>query len=170
MEKTVIVINGRGGVGKDTLCDAAAGRFRTMNVSAIDPIKEMASMCGWHGEKTDTARKFLSDLKQLTVDYSDYPTRWLLDRFEEFRASDREILFVHIREGAEIDKLVREIHSRGGRVVTLLIRRGSGRIYGNASDDNVEDHPYDLIYENNKPLEEAARDFTEFLERSLQQP
>ena len=66
-DKTVIIINGSGGVGKDTLCEFAMKKYRCMNTSAITPVKEMAAMAGWRGEKTDAARKFLSDLKQLTA-------------------------------------------------------------------------------------------------------
>ena len=47
MKKAVIVINGAGGVGKDTLCDLAAKHFNVYNVSSITPIKEIASLCGW---------------------------------------------------------------------------------------------------------------------------
>lgn len=167
MEKTVIVINGGGGVGKDTLCEFAMKRFPCSNTSAIIPIKEMAAMAGWRGEKTDAARKFLSDLKQLTVEYNDYPTRWLTERYREFLKSEAVILFVHIREGSEIDKLVSAVKAEGGRAVTLLIRRGEARHYGNASDDNVESYDYDLVYENNKTLAEAEEDFPSFLEQAL---
>lgn len=166
-DKTVIIINGSGGVGKDTLCGFAMNKYRCMNTSAITPIKEMAAMAGWRGEKTDAARKFLSDLKQLTVGYSDYPTRWLMERYREFLAGDAEIMFVHIREGSEIDKLVSAIKAEGGRVLTLLIRRGKSRHYGNASDDNVENYDYDLTYQNDKTLKQAEKDFPAFLEREL---
>ena len=65
MNKVVIVINGAGGVGKDTLCELASLHFKVFNVSSITPIKEIASMCGWSGAKDDKSRKFLSDLKLL---------------------------------------------------------------------------------------------------------
>ncbi|MBO5879339.1 MAG: hypothetical protein J6Q68_02150, partial [Clostridia bacterium] len=67
MKKLVMVINGAGGVGKDTLCDFASAHFSVMNISSITPIKEIAAMCGWNGEKSDKARKFLSDLKALSI-------------------------------------------------------------------------------------------------------
>ena len=51
MKKTVIVINGAGGVGKDTLCDAVALHLPTCNISSITPIKEIARTFGWNGEK-----------------------------------------------------------------------------------------------------------------------
>ena len=44
MNKTVLVINGAGGVGKDTLCAMAAEKFRVENISSITPIKEIAKI------------------------------------------------------------------------------------------------------------------------------
>ena len=46
MKKLAIVINGAGGVGKDTLCDFAAKHYKTLNVSTITPIKEIAADYG----------------------------------------------------------------------------------------------------------------------------
>lgn len=163
MKKTVFVINGAGGVGKDTLCDLAAKHFRVYNVSSIDPIKEIAAMTGWAGEKTDKARKFLSDLKRLTIDYNDYPTIWGKARFDEFMNSENEIMFFHIREAEEIEKYVK---ATSGMAKTLLIRGGdrmSKSYYGNVSDDEVENYNYDYYFVNDKNLEEAEIAFCEFL-------
>ena len=165
MEKTVIVINGAGGVGKDTLCEFAEKHFKVMNVSSITPIKEIAAMCGWKGEKTDKARKFLSDLKALSIEYNDYPTLWATEKYNEFLHSENEIMFLHIREGEEIEKFVR---ATGGKAKTLLVRGGERMTkssYGNVSDDMVENYPYDYYFVNDKSLEEAERDFVEFLKR-----
>ena len=163
MEKTVIVINGAGGVGKDTLCEFAEKHFKVMNISSITPIKEIAKMCGWNGEKTDKARKFLSDLKALSIEYNDFPTLWAKEKYSEFLASDNEIMFVHIREGEEIAKFVK---ATGGKAKTLLVRGGERMTksnYGNASDDGVENYPYDYYFLNDKSLEEAEKSFIEFL-------
>ena len=96
MKKAVIVINGRGGVGKDTLCDMAAKSFKTLNVSSITPIKEIAKMCGWDGAKDDKSRKFLADLKKLSVEYNDYPTVWAAEKYKEFLSSDKELMLKNI--------------------------------------------------------------------------
>ena len=163
MKKLTLVINGRGGVGKDTLCEVAATRYRVMNVSSITPIKELAAACGWQGEKTDRARRFLSELKRLTAEYNDYPTAWITARYREFLEGDSEILFVHIREGEEIRKFVA---ATGGEARTLLVRadrRMPAHTYGNAADDLVEAYAYDYYFDNDAPAKEAGEAFLAFL-------
>ena len=163
MQKVAIVINGAGGVGKDTLCELAAKHFKVKNISSITPIKEVAALCGWDGTKDNKARKFLSDLKQLCVDYNDYPTLWAKARYDEFLLGDEEIMFVHIREPEEIKKFV---DATGGEAKTLLVRGGkrmSNEKYGNVSDDGVENYSYDMYYLNENSLDIAEREFVELL-------
>ena len=164
--KLVIIINGKGGTGKDTVCELAARHYKVRNVSSIDPIKEIAGRYGWHGEKDAKARKFLSALKQAFVDYNDLPNTYVRHQYEEFMAGDEEILFVHIREGAQIDAFKARIPTK---CVTLLVHsdgRSQGS-YGNASDDQAEDYAYDYCYVNNKPLSELETDFMAFLQTVL---
>lgn len=167
MKKVAIVINGGGGVGKDTLCDLAAKHFKTINISTIDPIKELARMAGWRGEKTDKARKYLADLKALCVAYNNYPTEWALGVYNKFLLDDTQILFVHIREPLEIEKFV---SATGGAAKTLLVRapsRQRATAYGNAADDSVENYSYDLYFSNDGTIEEAEIGFTELLNAVL---
>lgn len=167
MKKLAIVINGAGGVGKDTLCELAAKHFKVKNISSITPIKEIAALCGWDGTKDNKARKFLSDLKKLCVEYNDYPTLWAKAQYDEFLKSDEEIMFVHIREPEEIQKFVDAI---GGAAKTLLVRGGkrmSNEKYGNASDDGVENYSYDLYYLNENTLDIAETEFVELLKNNI---
>ena len=163
MKKLAIVINGAGGVGKDTLCDLAAKHFKVLNISSITPIKEIAAQCGWDGTKDDKARKFLSDLKRICVEYNDYPTVWAKAHYDTFLESDDEIMFVHIREGSEIEKFVK---ATDGEAKTLLVRGGERmkkEVYGNVSDDEVENYSYDYYFTNDKSLEDAEKDFCALL-------
>ena len=167
MSKAVIVINGSGGVGKDTLCDLAAKHLKIENISTITPIKEIAAQCGWDGSKDDKSRRFLSDLKKLSADYNDFPTNWALARYHKFLLSDDDILFVHIREPEEIAKFVR---ATDGAALTLLVRGGERArraAYGNVSDDCVEDYSYDYYFMNDKCIEDAETCFVAMLKEII---
>jgi len=167
MTHKIIIINGTGGVGKDTLCEFAARHYRVKNVSSITPVKEIARRYGgWNGEKDAKSRKFLADLKQLFVDYNDMPFHYLCGECDAFLKSENEILFVHIREGGEIAKLK---EYAGKTCVTLLVERDMGgtACWGNEADDNVRDYPYDFVYHNDRSLAEAEADFCSFLEQQI---
>ncbi len=169
MEKIVIIINGNGGVGKDTLCDLAAKQFRVHTVSSITPIKEVAQKYGgWNGEKDNKSRRFLADLKEIFVEYNDLPFQYLCKEYSQFMKSKDQILFAHIREGSEIDKFKKHV---SGACYTLLVTRNLNENvrWGNMSDDNVKMYKYDLIYENDKSLKESGRDFCEFLAKNIQE-
>lgn len=151
MRKTVIVINGRGGCGKDTICDICAELYQVVNVSSITPIKEIAAIAGWNGEKDPKSRKMLADLKELFTAYNDLPTKYVLSELDKFLETANEILFVHIREASEIKKFV-DAASKKCRTITLLVKRQtedySDKALGNASDDNVNDYDYDYTFIN----------------------
>ena len=164
MKKLAIVINGKGGVGKDTLCDFASKYRKTLNVSSITPIKEIAASHGWNGEKTPKARKFLADLKSIFTEWNDLPNSYALEKYKEFLNGDYELFFVHIREGSEIMKFVDGAEKLGQKPITLLVTaKRCERKYGNASDDDVEDFCYDYTYRNDLPLDKAEEDFMRFL-------
>lgn len=167
MEKLGIVINGRGGVGKDTLCDIAAKVYNTVNVSSITPIKKIAEENGWKGEKTPEARKFLAELKRIFTEYNDLPNRYVLAEYDAFlRDPEKQLFFVHIREGEQIKRFVTASKCfEGGHCVTLLVtsERCKGT-YGNSSDDMVEDYDYDYTFANDGTLSQAKVEFLNFLD------
>ncbi len=166
MKKIVVIINGSGGVGKDTLCDIVGKYYDVMNISSIDPIKKIAIDNGWNGEKNEKSRKFLAELKNLFVDFNDLPQRYLMKKYSDFLQSKKQVLFVHIREPKEIEKFKNEIQIE---CVTLLIR---GRVdikteWNNAADDDVEQYEYDFYYDNCKNLEGVEADFLQFFKTIL---
>lgn len=166
--KLLIIINGRGGVGKDTLCEFAASRWKVRNVSSITPIKEIAAAYGWKGEKTPQARRFLADLKEAFTRYNDLPTHYLLEQYKIFLEGEEQLMFAHIREPEEIKKFKEKA---GKSCVTLLVKReGEGpAAWGNAADDQTENYVYDYVYDNSFPLKEAEGDFLIFLEKIMQE-
>ena len=169
MKKSVVIINGKGGVGKSTLCEVVAKKYSVRNVSSITPIKEIAKIGGWQGEKGNKDRKFLADLKKLFVEYNDLPFVYLKKEMESFLQKKEEILFIHIREKEEIKKFLQYASSKKVICKTLLITREeeSDKIYGNLADDMVEQYMYDVVYKNDMPLEKVEKDFMMFFEKNV---
>jgi len=162
-QKVVIVINGRGGAGKDTICGAVAKYIPSASVSAITPIKELAKSYGWDGEKDDKSRKFLADLKKAFIDYDGMPNRYLENEYIKFMSGGADILFVHIREGSQIDDFKRRVPTK---CITLLVRPPEGQgiaAFGNESDDGVENYAYDYCYTNRETIEAMEPEFMDFL-------
>ena len=66
MDKHIFIINGSGGVGKDTFVGLVSTQLNDMlkkfhtviNFSSVDKVKEIAKEIGWDGKKTEKNRKF----------------------------------------------------------------------------------------------------------------
>jgi hypothetical protein len=164
IKKVIIVINGQGGVGKDAVCNAVARIIPCKTVSSIDAIKRIARKSGWKGEKTDPARKFLSDLKLAFSTYNNLPFEDMMRETREFLAKDNHnILFVPIREPKEIDKFKKAANEFCPCVTLLITRPQIERDFGNMADDNVKNYPYDFTfvndYENLRLLSESVVPF-----------
>ena len=167
VKKLVIVINGAGGVGKDTLIGAVAEKYETRNISSVDPIKDLARQAGWTGEKDDKSRKMLSDLKALFTEYNDLSLSYIKDQYEQFLSSEEQVMFVHIREPEEIARFV---DTAPEYIMTLLISSPWVlAAYGNDSDDRVRKYKYDMLYRNHLPLDEAKEDFLWYFDRWFKQ-
>lgn len=159
MKKLIIIINGKGGCGKDTLVKFVQSqyeRYEVWNISAIDPIKEIAKPYGYsENNKDEKWRKALSLLKEAFILIDNIPLKYLLRKTEAFLESDDKIMFVHIREPYEIDKFklaVKDmfIYEKEFRLNTLLIKREDtdNKVYGNKSDDEVDNYNYDFVFTN----------------------
>ena len=105
--KLVVIINGRGTSGKDT-CISFINSFKVMNVSSIDPIKEAATILGWNGVKTKKARKYLSDMKKLSVEFNDYPMNYIMKMYEKFMSpyNEDDVIIMHF-----INEIISDIRS-----------------------------------------------------------
>lgn len=155
MSKTVIVINGQGGNGKDFVVKAAALKFKVRNISVADIPKAMAKIGGWDGKsKDDASREFLSDILVAVRKYNQYCNKDAIRRIKEFSESDDEIIFVHIREPQDIIYVKQDVEKISGlKVKTLLVLSPAGkRTYGNIGDDSVFNYEYDYEYINDKSL------------------
>ncbi len=166
MQKRIYIINGSGGVGKDTVCGIAAEHYCVRNISSITPIVEIAKFAGWDGIKTPASRRLLARLKEVFTEYNDLSFSYCMQQLAAFRASDEEqILFVHIREPEEIARF-RQAAGEGCR--TLLVRRPALEArgpLGNRADDSVEQYPYDDILWNDGTVEQLRHRVLELLSR-----
>lgn len=158
--KEIVVINGSGGVGKDTFVEFCREFTSVMNISSVDKVKEAASvLAGWNGEKDEKSRKFLSDLKDLGIKYNNAPLRYISNMAEEFEKSENQLMFVHIRESEEIEKCKNKLKAK-----TLLItNKNVGSILTNVSDRDVDKYQYDYHISNDGTLEELREKAKEFV-------
>ena len=163
----VVVINGTGGVGKDTfiyLCKFATPPGYIRSYSSVDRVKEYAHLMGWSGGKTEKDRKFLSDLKKALVDWKDIPFSSMQEYFK-CASEDKNchILFLHIREPEEIKRAVNEFNA-----VTLLIKNKRVKpIESNHSDAEVFNYHYDFVISNDGTIGDLSVKAKKFVEEVM---
>lgn len=157
MFKQVFIINGSGGHGKDSFIEALNNLFWKEcvvgNYSSIDKVKEIAKAIGWDGTKTERNRKFLNDLKLLTIAFNDMPLNDIKEYTNSFMSNDttNRILFLHVREPEEIAKAINAFKEYNAKA--LLVKRDSAKhIVSNMADGNVYDYNYDIVINNNGTL------------------
>lgn len=149
----IYVVNGFPGSGKTTfenfvaklMGDNCEGIF-----SIIEPIKLAAIILGWDQEKTPQSRKFLSDLKDLSTRYNDYPFIDIIMRVKNVMdyVDNDHCCFIDCREPNEIERLCKELNARS----ILVIRDSMERNPSNHADANVESYKYDLYIYNTGSL------------------
>lgn len=148
--KKIFILNGSGGVGKDTFVDLVSHYIPTIHFSSVTKVKEIAKAIGWNGGKTEKDRKFLSDLKLLCTEYNNMPFNSMNEKVSEFINSNAELLFLDIREPNEI-----EIAKQAFNAETILVKRNSVKhITSNMADGNVYNYQYDHIIENNGDIDD----------------
>ena len=168
LDKHIFIINGSGGVGKDTFVELVSTelnnklkKFHTVvNFSSVDKVKEIAKEIGWNGKKTERDRKFLSDLKLLTSEYCDMPFKSIKNKVNEFfEDKESRFLFLHIREPKEIQRAAKEFNAK----TILIVRDTIKHITSNMADENVFNYEYDYIIENNGTKEELNNKVKDFV-------
>ena len=171
----VVIINGKGGCGKDTfvtMCQDILSTNNVYNISTVDFVKQVAEYCGWDGTKTPENRKFLSDLKDLLAYWNDIPfkkvaegVRNCCDCASLLDSFDNSVIFIHCREPKEIKKLVKEFDA-----ITLLIRRDAAECVEqiNHADNEVLNYEYDYVIPNKGTLSELRARAEKFLRECLE--
>ncbi len=151
----IIIINGSGGCGKDQFIEFFKHKkIIVYNISTIDKVKKIAKLMGWNGEKDETSRKFLSDLKSLWINFNSYIFDDIINFCDSKINSKQTFIFIHCREPEEIKKFKKYFKNK---CITLLIKRPEFILYSNSSDRNVDKYEYDKILFNNKSLKHLKK-------------
>lgn len=175
ISKRIIIINGKGTSGKDTFVNIVNKYVPTENYSSINLIKKVATQLGYNGGKTMKDRKFLSDMKVLATKYNDSPYNDIIDKVLKFiycKQNKNQLLFIHIREPKEIQRLVDFCKESNIKVNTLLIKRENIESveYGNMADDNVYNYDYDFVINNDGTVDDLLNTAIWYLCRILNVP
>ena len=150
--KLIIIVNGKPRAGKDTFALLLNKCEPVYKDSIIDKVKAMALDCGWKGGKTEKDRKFLSDLKKLTTDYSDMSYNDVIDKATEFYCDEikERILLIDMREAEDIDRAKYDMNA-----ITVFIKNDNVEaVTSNEADANVENYKYDYYIENNGTIKD----------------
>jgi dephospho-CoA kinase len=163
--KTVVIINGFPGAGKDTFVELIQRMYpNTGNVHTSDPAKTAAKTLGWEGEKDALSRAFLADLVFASYNLFDGPTKYVLQFLERTGAP---VTFVHSREPERIKLLVERLKAEEYKVITLYINRNVGNEFSNKADADVWRYAYDVYIDNNGTLDTFERNAMVFMDRLL---
>lgn len=160
----IIPVNGKPGVGKDTVCDwiriaLVTTRIQFKTYSMVDPIKEIATKCGWSGSKRPKDRDGLAKLKFILSSWLDYPFTELMRFVSKYTYVDPNVesaaplvIFVHAREYPDILR----IHETFGPHVPFVLWVDAGdRVKFDESITNGADN---LVDQDKKLLLESGFD------------
>lgn len=164
-KKQIFITNGMARCGKDTFAEFLNEIVSTLKYSSIDKVKIIARMCGWDGGKTEKDRKFLSDLKMLTSEYSDMAFADIRKKIFEFLDKDFEhqVLLIDIREPEEVERVKKAFGAK-----TILINNENVKIINsNPADANVFNYEYDFIIDNSSTLEAFKNEVQKFAEENI---
>ena len=158
----IYILNGKAGSGKTTFFKLIEEKCRNYvyNYSTVDLVKKVAYGCGWNGSKTPENRKFLSDLKDLLIEWDDVPYKDCLKEIKRITSladiydmeHDDWAIFIDCREPKEIQKFV----DRLGAKTIFIDRKIEDYNASNHADAEVENFDYDMVINNNGTLEDLA--------------
>lgn len=157
----LIILNGSGGVGKDSFVNACANYVSLENYSTITYYKEIAKeKFNWDGIKDEKGRKLLSDLKRASIEYNNLPLKQFQKEYDEI--NDMHLVDMFICMCRDIDD-IKKIKILYPHTITVLVtNKNVSDIHSNVGDDNVYNWYYDYIIANDgdlNDLNESAKTF-----------
>lgn len=154
-----IIVGGFPRSGKSTFvsyCQEIIGEQYTLDISTVDLVKWLAAKAGWDGTKTPKNRKFLSDLKQLLIEWDDVPYKDIIKTAQKKRAeldsygiTHTLYVFVQCREPEEIQKFVDRVGAR-----TVFVSRKDHEKPTNESDIATRRYNYEATIFNDGDLDQ----------------
>jgi hypothetical protein len=155
--KKILITNGSGGCGKDTLAELMSKYVDIIKYSSIDFFKELGTLGRMKTQKNEGERILLYNLKKAFIEYNELPTILCGEEIDNFLQNDEnDILIIDVREPKEIQKL-KELYPQ--IITVLVINKNVPVITYNSSDANVFDYVYDYVIDNSYTLgvlEESA--------------
>lgn len=184
--KYVLIFNGHPQSGKTTFEKAIAQKHKSVIYPSITPIiellnKMMIDSCEDEdlkdlyvysaARKLPDYRRLLSDMKRAICNFDggDYVNSSIKREVVKFLEDDSmEFFMIDIREPEYIRQFVNELSLFKGKkfkVLTVFVNRENNRLWGNPSDDDVENYQYDVAVNNTGSLEAFTNEcLNEFLE------
>lgn len=160
----IIPVNGKPGVGKDTVCEYIRIALLTTHIkfrsySLVDPIKEIARKCGWSGSKRPKDRDGLAQLKFILSSWLDYPFTEFINFVSKHTYLEPNVevakplvIFVFAREYPDI---LRIYEAFGSHVPFVLWVDAGDRVQ---FDENISNGADNFVDENKKMLLESGFD------------
>ncbi len=164
---SIFIINGSPRSGKDTFVKFVQTYYpNTINFSSIDFIRWLSVKYFNFNDKVkdEKSRKFLSGFKRILTEYNDFPFNMCCSAIND--KNSNEVIFLHIRELSEIEKL-KNIYN--DIKVVYVDKETDNEYIGNNSDDNVYQvkEISDIIIHNDNSLEELNKTAKWFVERYI---
>lgn len=161
--KTIFIINGMAGAGKDTFVSFLNEIIPTQHISIVDKAKETAKTMGWAGEKTEKDRRFLSDIKLATDRYDDRNYEYIKEQVKDFlenKNNKNKVLCIDMREKEQIQRAIKDFGARS----VFVNRDGIPYVLSNMADANVFNMRYDITINNNGTLEDLKKEAQKFVD------
>lgn len=153
--KTLVVVNGYPQSGKDTFIDFCLDTLpNSVKHSTVDTIKKVAKLLGWDGVKDEKGRKFLSNLKYLSINFNDWPFEEVI---ELIKLGGYDYIFTLVREPLEIEKLYKFCKDNNIEFIHIFITRPKSCIFDNEADRLITLLPYSIVINNTSTLEDLKQ-------------
>lgn len=152
----IIILNGKGTVGKDTFAQQLSSLCKTKIYSTIDNIKQIAlNDFQWDGVKDFKGRKLLSDLKLASMNYNEKPYNDMIDAILKAQEDNFDLFICMIRDISEIEKISNDDRFINDVFTVIITSENTKNVsFGNVADDSVFDFIYDYYIYNDGTIQD----------------